>query len=95
MMAPDGKPDDGLLDYCIVSYGNRLKILALLIDFMNGKQGSRKPVTTGRTRSITVTALQGVLPAHADGETLCEEGKYLKAEIIPGGLEIITGAPEQ
>lgn len=90
MMAPDGKPDDGLFDYCIVSYGKRLRLLALMLNFMKGNQKGKKEVSTGLTTRIEITALQGTLPAHADGETLCEEGKHLVAEIIPSCMDVIV-----
>jgi len=90
MMAPSGDPSDGLLDYCIVSYGNRLRLLVLMLNFMNGTQAGKKEVTTGRSKWIEITALQGSLPAHADGETLCEEGNKIFAEILPGSLDVLV-----
>ncbi|MBN2417732.1 diacylglycerol kinase family lipid kinase [bacterium] len=89
-MAPDGKNDDGLLDYCIVGYPSKLRILALMLKFMKGTQAAEKEVRTGRTRRIEITALEGSLPAHGDGETLCEEGKSIVAEIIPAALDVIV-----
>jgi hypothetical protein len=41
-----------------------------------------------------VVALEGVLPAHADGETLCVEGKELSLEILAGRLEVVGVGPE-
>jgi hypothetical protein len=41
-----------------------------------------------------VTALEGALPAHADGETLCVEGKELNLEIVPARLELVGVAGE-
>ena len=89
-MAPDGKTDDGLLDYCIVNYGSKPRILGLMLNFMKGNQAGKKGVKTGRTRRIEITALEGVLPAHGDGETLCVEGRKIIAKIIPDALEIIS-----
>jgi len=89
MMAPDSRIDDGRLDLCIASQVSRPGILALIPRFMNGTQASHPAVTTGRTESITVTALDGVLPAHADGETLCTDGKRLTAEILPHQIEVL------
>jgi len=90
MMAPDGNPGDGFFDFCIVSYGNRLRLLALMLNFMKGTQKGKKEVTTGLTKRIEITAMQGSLPAHADGETLCEQGEKLLAEIIPACLDVIV-----
>jgi len=90
MMAPDALPDDGRLDLCIAGMARRLRILGLMVDFMGGKQAGKEPIRTGRTEQVLVEAEEGVLPAHADGETLCEEGKSLRAEILPNRLEVIV-----
>ena len=89
MMAPQAEPDDGRLDLCIGGTAGRLHLLYLMTCFLKGTQNKSKLITTGRTRSITVKAIEGVLPAHADGETLCTEGRELKVELLPQQLEII------
>jgi hypothetical protein len=43
-----------------------------------------------RARRVTVTALQGALPAHGDGETLCTEGQILTMELEPRQIEILS-----
>ena len=53
----------------------------------------RAAVRAGRTQKITVTAVKGWLPAHADGETLCEKGKRLEISLLPHMLEVITIPP--
>jgi hypothetical protein len=40
---------------------------------------------------VTVTAVRGVLPAHLDGEIICEEGTELSVELLPGQIEAIYG----
>ncbi len=89
-MAPQGDPGDGKLDLCIVSAPSRARIFGLIPHFLNGTQASQPEITTGHTDKITAKAVEGVLPAHCDGETLCEKGKELSMEIIPGAIEIIT-----
>ncbi len=89
MMAPDGIMNDGQLDLCIAGAPGKMQTLALMLKFMNGSQAQSPFIRTDRTRKISIEALEGVLPAHADGETLCEEGKRLDVEILPGRLEII------
>ncbi len=89
MMAPEAVIDDGLLDLCIAEQVSKARIFALIPRFMAGTQASQPSIQTGRTRSIVVTALEGSLPAHADGETLCTEGQQLKMEILPRQIEII------
>jgi diacylglycerol kinase (ATP) len=89
-MAPDSKCDDGLFDLCIAGQVSRGRILAMIPKFMNGTQGTHPAVQFQRSRNVTVTAVEGSLPAHADGETLCVEGKRLVVELLPGQFDLIT-----
>jgi diacylglycerol kinase (ATP) len=94
MMAPEGKPDDGLFDLCIAREVSRARIFGLIPHFMRGTQATQEPIRTGRTRRIVVTAVEGVLPAHADGETLCTDGRRLELELLPYQIEVIYQPPE-
>ncbi len=89
MMAPDGKPDDGLLDLIIAREVSRPKIFALIGRFMGGTQAGHEAIQTDQIQKVSVKALNGVLPAHADGETLCTEGTHLEIEILPSQIELI------
>jgi YegS/Rv2252/BmrU family lipid kinase len=91
-MAPLGNNRDGCFDLCIASSVSRSRIFGLVPYFLKGTQASQPEITTGRTSKITVRALKGTLPAHCDGETLCEGGRELCAEIVPAVLEVITAA---
>ncbi|HEY44067.1 MAG TPA: diacylglycerol kinase family lipid kinase [Anaerolineae bacterium] len=88
-MAPEAEIDDGLFDLCIGGQLSKLGILALIPRFMQGTQASHPAVQTGRTNKIEVTAQEGILPAHADGETICTEGKQLIVELLAGEIEVI------
>jgi len=94
MMAPQAENDDGLFDLCIASQVSRARIFTLIPRFMNGTQATQESIRTGRTRHITVTAIEGVLPAHADGETLCTEGRQLAMELLPRQIEMLYQPPE-
>jgi diacylglycerol kinase (ATP) len=89
-MAPQGDPSDAHFDLCIASEASRLRIFGLIPYFLKGTQASQPEITNGRTDRIVVRAIKGSLPAHCDGETLCESGQELSAEIIPAAIEIIT-----
>ena len=89
-MAPDGKPDDHLLDLCIAREVGRLQIFVLVTYFMKGTQATQEPIRMERARKVVVEAIKGVLPAHADGETICIEGKRLEIELLPGQIEMVT-----
>jgi YegS/Rv2252/BmrU family lipid kinase len=92
MMAPNGKPDDGVFDLCIARQVSRPRIFGLMLKFMKGTQFAHSAISGGQTTHITVTAMEGSLPSHADGETLCLEGKKLEIEIVPNALEIVSPA---
>jgi len=94
MMAPQGKPDDGLFDLCIAREVSRARIFGLIPHFMRGTQATQEPIRTGRARRVVVTAVEGVLPAHADGETLCTDGRRLELELLPRQIEVIYQQPE-
>ena len=94
MMAPESLPHDGLLDLCIAKQVSRAGIFLLIPRFLKGTQSSHKAIITGRTETIVVTALEGTLPAHADGETLCTEGQSLSIRILPRQIEMVCPKPE-
>ena len=94
LMAPEGEVDDGLLDLCIAEEVSRARIFTLIPRFMAGTQATQKPIRTGRTQRIVVTAVEGILPAHADGETLCTEGEQLIVELLPSQIDILCPSPE-
>ena len=90
MMAPHGDPLDGFLDLCIAEQVSKLKIFALILRFMNGDQGDHPAVQFQRAKRVKITALEGYLPAHADGETVSVANKELSIELLPNQLELVT-----
>ncbi len=90
MMAPEATPDDGLLDFCIASEASRLRLFQLIPHFLKGTQATQPEVKMHRARKASIRALEGSLPAHADGEMLCVAGKQLDVELIPAALDFIT-----
>ena len=94
IMAPDSEPDDGLFDLCIAQHVSRTRKLMHLPHFLRGTQATQDPIRTGRARRVVVTAVEGVLPAHTDGETLCIDGRRLELELLPRQIEVIHQPPE-
>lgn len=88
MMAPEGEVDDGLFDLCVAEQVSRARIFALIPKFMQGTQATQKPIRMLRARNIAVTAIQGALPAHADGETLCTAGERLVMTLLPKQVDM-------
>ena len=94
MMAPAGVSDDGVLDLCIARQVSRPQIFALIGRFMAGTQASHEAILTKQSAKMMVTAIEGVLPAHADGETLCTAGTQLSIELLPNQIDLII-LPEE
>jgi YegS/Rv2252/BmrU family lipid kinase len=90
LMAPEASNEDGLFDLCIAEEVSRMQILGLIPKFMAGTQGTHPAVQFHRSDCLNVTALEGVLPVHADGETICIAGKDLNLEMIPRGVRVVT-----
>jgi diacylglycerol kinase (ATP) len=95
MMAPESSSEDGLFDACIVGELTRVGIFKLMPRFMQGTQKGHPAVRFVRTKTIDIKAINGSLPAHSDGETLCFDGKYLSMHIIPHALEIVCSVPPE
>lgn len=90
MMAPSAVINDSLFNLVIVSKVPQLAMFGLIGKFMKGTHTDDPAVQTCQGAHITVTALKGTLPVHADGVTVCEEGNSINIELIPRGLELIS-----
>ncbi len=88
-MAPTARQDDGLFDLCIAEQVSRGRIFGLIPHFMRGTQASQNEVRTAQASRLTVQALHGYLPVHADGETICTRGVQLTLEILPKQIEMV------
>jgi diacylglycerol kinase family enzyme len=92
MMSPQARNDDGLFDLCIAEGVSRRRIFTLIPHFFKGSQFSQPEIKFGQTDKLVVTAVSGILPAHADGETLCTDGNQLTIELLPHQLDVICPA---
>ncbi len=88
-MAPEGNPSDGHFDLCVVNEVSRRDLLPLVSKFTKGTQKDDPAVTFLHTNQLEIHALEGSIPAHADGETVCEKGKSIRIELLPLKLEMI------
>jgi diacylglycerol kinase (ATP) len=91
LMAPDSQPDDGLFDLCIAEQMSSFEVIKMIPHFTKGDQATQHAIKTGRAAHITITALDGPLPAQTDGEIICVDGNRLEIEVLPSELAIITG----
>ncbi len=89
-MAPDSKPDDGWFDICVARQVGRVRVFGLIPHFMKGTQATQPEISMLRARRVVITADKGVLPAHADGETVSLEGTRIELELLAQQIEFVT-----
>ncbi len=89
-MAPESDNGDGAFDLCLAGQVPQMKILPLAVKFISGTQQGHPAIRMTRARQLTIRAIEGTIPAHADGETICEKGQELVIEIQPASLNVIT-----
>ncbi len=88
-MAPSAVNNDGLFDLCISADPPRLAMLKVMAKYMKGTQHTSPHVATRRARKVVLTAKDGALAVHADGETICEKGDRIEIECLPRAIEIV------
>ncbi|MBN2656037.1 MAG: diacylglycerol kinase family lipid kinase [Spirochaetales bacterium] len=88
-MAPEAVNNDGMLDLCMVDHLTRLKLIKTIFHYTKGTQRGLDGITMDRGDHFHIRALDGGLVVHADGETICIDGKELEVSCIPGPVRII------
>lgn len=89
VIAPQAKPDDGLLDVCIIDKLTLWKAAANIYRLFNGTIDQMKGYHSFQTNSLTIER-PGPGPIHADGDSHQEEA-LLKIGVLPGRLRVVTG----
>ncbi len=92
-MAPHSELDDGLFDLCIAHEASPARIFGLIPHFLHGTQSTQKEITTGQAARVSITAVEGALPAQTDGEILCMDGQRLEIELLPRQIDVLCPAP--
>ena len=90
MMAPKGSPDDGFFDVCIAKQVSRPEMFVLIQRFLAGTQEKHRAIQIIQSSRVVVSAINGELPAHGDGETISIDGKELSIELLPKQLPLVT-----
>jgi len=88
-MAPEGNNHDGRLNLCMAM--GRLKrgqLLKAIGQYTRGSQEHNPVIHTGLSAGYRIEAAEGGLVCHADGETICTDGRELLVECIAGALKI-------
>ncbi len=89
LTAPDAIIDDGLFDVCIADEVSRPRMLTLLPLFLKGTQIHEPEIQMKRAKGLKITALEGSMPIHTDGEIICLKSKEAEIKILPHALEIL------
>jgi len=93
LVAPDAKPDDGILHFAMIRKVSRLMMFRLVPEVMRGTHGKFEPVTLGTCKKMSLVA-DRPLYIHADGEVYTSFGSNLRSltvEIMPGALNVVRG----
>ena len=93
LVAPDAKPDDGILHYAMIEKCSRLTMFRIVPEVMKGTHGRFKQVTLGSCLKMSVSADRPMY-IHADGEIYTGFGSNLRKltlEVLPGALKVVRG----
>jgi len=86
-MAPRSINHDGEFDLCIARGSlKRSQLLTAMTQYTKGSQERNPHIYTRRSRFVRIEAVEGSLACHADGETICTEGRELTVECMPRAL---------
>ncbi len=89
-MCPDAKPDDGMLDLCVVGDVGRLETLVLLPKVFSGRHTLHPKVKLYTAKRVRIHS-DAPLFVQADGEIF---GRIpADVEIVPGALRVIGADP--
>jgi len=88
-MAPDAENHDGRFELCVAEGLNRREMIDLMVRYTKGTQAGHAKITTMSASSLRIAAPDGGLIVHADGETVCVDGRSLEVECLAGALTII------
>jgi diacylglycerol kinase family enzyme len=91
--APKGDAFDGIFDLCLARAVGKMRVFTLIPYFMKGTQATQQEVSMAKARQVKVTAVEGTLPVHCDGETVCFAGTEISVELLPAQIEYITQKP--
>lgn len=91
-VAPEAKPDDGLLHYAMIKNVSRPMMFRLIPEVMKGTHGRFRAVHLGHFRRMKLNC-ESPLPIHTDGEMfagLTSQTREVEVEIIPKALQVIV-----
>lgn len=91
-IAPDARPDDGLLDLVLADSPNVAVILYLLPHFLAGTHvHQRRYVALHRVERVVIETPDGI-PVHLDGEIFRTDARRIEVSALPRRLIVIAKA---
>jgi len=88
-MAPQAVNHDGLFNLCMTERLNRREMVAVMGRYTKGTQAGHPKVKVGTSSRYAIAAPGGGLVVHADGETICVDGRSLLVECLPSRINIL------
>lgn len=91
LTSPGALPDDGILNYAMITDVSRLMMFRLIPEVMRGTHGRFRPVRLGQFRELRLTS-QRPVPIHTDGEIYADfntQVTKLTVEVLPGELKVV------
>lgn len=85
LLTPNAKMNDGWFDICYADALSKYHVVGLLPKTLNGTHIHHPAITITRTKHLKISLERGV-PAHIDGEILCQAGREFEFEILPNTL---------
>lgn len=91
-LIPDGKPDDGLLDVCVLAVETTIDFVSAITSIMTGRMARDPRLRYYRGREIRVEA-DPPLTVQIDGERLGSTTPFV-ATVKPGALNLVVPAAD-
>ena len=91
ILAPDALPDDGVLNYAMVSWLSRIKMFRMMPEFMRGTHERFDEVTLGQFRDLQLESDHALL-IHTDGEIFANSTnnvRELTVKVLPNAIRLI------
>jgi diacylglycerol kinase family enzyme len=91
-VAPGAVPDDGVLNYAMITKVSRPMMFRLIPEVMNGTHGRFRQVRLGACRRMTVSSAKPVT-VHTDGEIFAgftSDVTRLTIEVLPQALRVVA-----
>jgi YegS/Rv2252/BmrU family lipid kinase len=88
LIAPDAKPDDGLLDVCVIQDMSAFRLVCHLPKLFTGRHVRLPDVTMHRGRKVAISSPEPI-PLHVDGEAA---GSHVRVEfaILPKAIRVLV-----